>query len=144
MSGRLPALSKGVRLTAVAAVAILLFAGTVRGGDSDFPFGPFRMYASRHDPNGTATSLLVRAVLESGRVVDVTDAPGAPRRAELEGRLTTLRRNPAMLAQLAPLYTKHLPERARTLELVLEVYGLRGGRSKPPTFQVVCSTPVPL
>jgi hypothetical protein len=122
---------------------LLVLAGTVHGSDADFPFGPFRMYSTRHDPNGNAGEIRVRVILVSGRIVDVTDAAGAPRRAEIEGRLSTLLAEPEQLVALAPLYTRHLPEPARMLELVRLTRVLHGGRTVRRTVQVLCSVPVP-
>ena len=43
------------------AVLAALTAGTLVGQDHDFPFGPFRMYATRDDPNGTVVQAVVLA-----------------------------------------------------------------------------------
>ena len=37
----------------------LLLAGTVWGDDDAFPFGPFRMYSTRNDPNAPVISTRV-------------------------------------------------------------------------------------
>src|SRR6201999_1644697 len=72
------------RLLAVVVGLALVIAGTVHGQDDDFPFGPFRMYSTRDDPNGAVRELRVQLLLTTGAVQDVTNASGAPRRAELE------------------------------------------------------------
>ncbi len=135
--------SRLARLVAAAAGLLLVLGGTVRGFDHDFPFGPFRMYATRVDPNGVSRDLRVRVVLVSGAVLDRTDLAGAPRRAELEGQLDQLRKDPQRLARLVPIYTAHLPSPARTLQLVWREHRLKDGRAQPATFSVACSVAVP-
>ncbi|HEY7047280.1 MAG TPA: hypothetical protein VH373_08675 [Jatrophihabitantaceae bacterium] len=130
------------RLAAVLAVLVLVIAGTVNGQDDDFPFGPFKMYSTRDDPNGQVNELRVQLLLKSGAVQDVTNASGAPRRAELEGRVADLTAHPAELAQLAPLYVAHASGPVRELRLVWLVHPLHDGRSAPARTAVICSTPV--
>jgi len=131
-----------VRLAAVAAVLALVFAGTLYGQDDDFPFGPFRMYSTRDNPNGEVRELRVQLLLTSGGVLDVTNASGAPRRAELEGRIGDLTARPGELAKLAPLYAAHAHGQARTLRLIWLVHPLHHGRSARPTTSIICSVPV--
>ncbi len=131
-----------VRLTAVAICAVIVLAGTVNGDDDDFPFGPFRMYSTRDDPNGAVRELRVQVLTQSGQMLDVTNMAGAPRRAELEGRLGDLVAHRSELAELVPLYTAHLHGSARTLRLVWLVHPLHHGRSAKPTISVICSIPV--
>ncbi len=123
-------------------ILALVLAGTVWGSDDDFPLGPFHMYSSRTDPNGVSRELRVRIVLDSGATVDVTNASGAPRRAELEGRIAQLTSDPTELAALVPLYTAHVSAPARSLELVWENHRLSHGRSLPPTYTVITSSAV--
>jgi hypothetical protein len=129
------------RLTAVAATLTLVLAGSLWGGDTDFPFGPFRMYSTRDDPNGVVSELRVQVVIRSGAVVDVTNASGAPRRAELEGRIAEITSHPSILVKLVPLYTRHVAAAAQ-LRLVWEHHQLEGGRSQPAYDDVICSVPV--
>ncbi|HEY3715779.1 MAG TPA: hypothetical protein VGL39_14735 [Jatrophihabitantaceae bacterium] len=134
--------SIAVRLAAVAACLALVFAGTLYGQDDDFPFGPFRMYSTRDNPNGEVRELRVQLLLASGGVLDVTNASGAPRRAELEGRIGDLTTHPGELAKLALLYAAHGHGQARTLRLIWLVHPLRHGRSARPTTSIICSVPV--
>ncbi len=131
-----------VRLAAVAICAVVVLAGTVNGDDDDFPFGPFRMYSTRDDPNGAVRELRVQVLTQSGEVLDVTNTAGAPRRAELEGRLGDLVAHQSELAKLVPLYTAHLHGSARTLRLVWLVHPLHHGRSTTPTISVIRLIPV--
>ena len=96
--------SRVSRLAAAGAVLALLTTGTLVGSDHDFPFGPFRMYATRDDPNGAIVQAVVLARTADGRTVDVTDTAGAPRRSELEGRLSTFEADPALFDPLGPAY----------------------------------------
>jgi len=131
-----------VRLAAVVVGLTLVVAGTVNGQDDDFPFGPFRMYSTRDNPNGQVSELRVQLLLASGVVQDVTNASGAPRRAELEGRVGDLAAHPAELAKLAPFYVTHASGPVRELRLVWLVHPLHHGRSAPPRTSLICSTPV--
>lgn len=129
------------RHLAAAIVAALLLATTLFGQDRDFPFAPFRMYATRDDPNGVIRILAVEAVAADGSITDVTDAHGAPRRAELEGRIDELRKDPALLASLAPPYLAAATDTA-TLRVVWREYPLVNGRSQPPHDRVLASLSV--
>jgi hypothetical protein len=134
--------SRAIRMTATAVAAATLLAGTLFGQDSDFPFGPFRMYATRDDPNGVVRILEVQIVDADGSLVDVTNTPGAPRRAELEGRIADLRSHPALVSALVPSYIGGHPD-AVELRLVWQDYRLRDGRAQPPEPEVLVSVPVP-
>ncbi|MCU1689459.1 MAG: hypothetical protein JWN20_1387 [Jatrophihabitantaceae bacterium] len=129
------------RHCAAALAAALLLGTTLFGQDSDFPFAPFRMYATRDDPNGVIRILAVEAVAPDGAVTDVTDAHGAPRRAELEGRIDALREDPGLLASLAPLYLAAATDTS-TLRVVWREYRLSDGRSRPPQDRILASIDV--
>ena len=131
-----------VRVLLTFVVGAALLAGTLWGQDDDFPFGPFKMYSTRDNPNGQVSELRVQLLLQSGGVQDVTNASGAPRRAELEGRVADLSAHPAELAKLAPSYVAHASGPVRELRLVWLVHPLHHGRSAPPRTSVICSTPV--
>jgi hypothetical protein len=126
------------RLAATGVAAAVLLAGTLWGQDRDFPFGPFRMYATRDDPNGVVRILAVQLIDPDGTVHDATNTAGAPRRAELEGRVEDLRNDPDLLRSLAPSYVAADPQ-ASTLRVVWRLYKLKDGRAQPPTDQVIAS-----
>lgn len=130
------------RLAAVLVGLTLVIAGTVNGQDDDFPFGPFRMYSTRDNPNGAVRELRVQLLLTTGAVQDVTNASGAPRRAELEGRVGDLAAHPDEVAKLVPFYVDHASGPVRELRLVWLVHPLHHGRSAPPQTSIICSTPV--
>lgn len=140
----LPLSRRGVvgRLAAVVVGLTLVIAGTVKGQDDDFPFGPFRMYSTRDDPNGAVRELRVQLLLASGAVQDVTNASGAPRRAELEGRVGDLSTHPAEVAKLVPFYVAHASGPVRELRLVWLVHPLHNGRSAPPRTVLISSIAV--
>ena len=138
----LATLGRATRLLATGVVLIALLAGSFFGSDDDFPLGPFHMYSSRGDPNAIARELRVQVVTASGRTIDVTNTSGAPRRAELEGRIGQLQHDTAELERLAPLYTSHVGEPVREFRLVWENHPLHNGRTAPPYFTVICSIDV--
>jgi hypothetical protein len=131
-----------VRVFATLLGLVLVVAGTVVGQDRDFPFAPFRMYAVRDDPNGVVRELRVQVITADGTVHDVTNADGAPRRSELEGRVDDLVARPQVLAELAPLYDAGI-DSARTLRLVWRVHALRDGASTGTTEAVIVSVAIP-
>lgn len=137
----LSARGRRLRLGAAAALAVLTLAGTVRGQDSDFPFGPFRMYATRDDPNGVVIIAAVQTVGRDGRIADVTNADGAPRRAEIEGRMGEFQADCAAFAAIAGRYS---PSGDGTAVRLVQVrYRLRDGRRAERTDDVVCTVPRP-
>lgn len=95
-------------LATVIAVGLLL-AGSMWGSDDDFPFGPFRMYAGRNDPNGIIYSTVLDATLPSGRVVPVAEADAGFRRADLEGQLPQIEHHPDLLADIATAHHRLHP-----------------------------------
>ncbi len=129
-------------------VFLLVTAGTVRGFDDDFPFGPFKMYATRDDPNGSVFQVLVEAVTSSGRLVDVTNTSGAPRRAELEGRLGSFAADPAEFADVAARYVHGVAPNSvagtvTQIRLIDRRFPLHDGRSGTPIDAVVATWNVP-
>jgi hypothetical protein len=100
---------RAVRVVVTAIAAVLLLAGTLWGVDDDFPFGPFRMYATRDDPNGAVTALRVEAVDATGRVLVLSDHATGLRRAEIEGQAGRLVADPALLGQLSLAHDRRHP-----------------------------------
>ncbi len=99
----LPRVGRVWRLAAVTVVALLLAYGTVRGTDDLFPFGPFVMYAFSVPSDGEIRSTWVEADLATGRRVQVPLSPAGVglRRAEIEGQLPRIVRQPSRLQALA-------------------------------------------
>src|SRR4051812_11901510 len=61
--------------SAVAAVAlVVLVVGALWGQDDDFPFGPFRMYATATKPTGVVATPFLWAVDANGREFEIKGA----------------------------------------------------------------------
>ena len=102
-------LGRRVRLGAAIVVFGLLVLGTWRGDDDNFPFGPFRMYASRQSLDAPTAWLVLQADTGDGRTVLVDPSDSGLRRAELEGQLGQILAQPARLAVVATSYARHHP-----------------------------------
>lgn len=136
-SDELSRAGRTVRLAIAAAVAVITVAGTAVGDDHDFPFGPFRMYATRDDPNGVVRIVAVESIDADGHTDDLTSASGAPRRAELEGRMSELRADCGQFARLIPRYKPGPGTTA--VRLVERDYPLHSGRAQMRRDDIVCS-----
>src|SRR6266540_2939946 len=136
--------SRRLRLVAAALVFGLLLVGTVRGADDDFPFGPFRMYASRQSLDGVTSWYRIEAVTDTGQLIFVPGAAYGMRRAELEGQIPRFVAHPALLGELAVAYERRRPRSPRLVEirLVRHRQRLAGGQPVgPPVEEVVATWP---
>lgn len=126
----LSAAGRRVRLALTLLLAVLTLAGTAVGQDDDFPFGPFRMYATRDDPDGTVVSTRVEAVDASGRVRTVDESSTGLRRAEVEGQVGRFRADPDLLGALSRAHARLRPAEPPLVEVrvVERVYELRDSR----------------
>lgn len=117
------------RLAIAGLTVVLLLAGTAWGQDDDFPFGPFRMYATSQRLDGATSWYRIDGVTADGSVVDIPISRFALRRAELEGQMDRFRAQPELLALLITAYERNQPGRARLVELriVKHRQPLRGG-----------------
>jgi hypothetical protein len=113
LSGR----ARTARLVATALGLVLLLAGTVAGTDDDFPFGPFRMFATTDHWNAPITVARAEVVDAAGHVTELTEDNSGIRRAELEGQLDRFRADPARLAGLAAAYRAHNPSASPPAEV---------------------------
>ncbi len=130
------------RLAVTALVFAVLLLGTVRGQDDDFPFGPFRMYATRQSLDGTASWYRIEAVTDRGELVFVPGAAYGMRRAELEGQIPRFVARPALLGELALAYERRRPRVPRLVEIHLVKRRQRLQHGKPagkPSDRVVAS-----
>jgi hypothetical protein len=131
------------RRTRVAVTVVtfgLLLAGTAFGQDDAFPFGPFRMYATRDAPSGVVISTRVEAVDSTGRVMVVPDTATGLRRAEIEGQAGRFRADPSLLGALSRAHDRlHPDEPAYDVVRVVERrYRLHDSRpTGAPTERVV-------
>jgi hypothetical protein len=98
------------RLAAVLVVLALLLAGTVWGDDDAFPFGPFRMYSTRNDPNAPVISTRAVGVTAAGEEIRLSGGQVGLRRAEFEGQIQRLREHPELLGLLADAFADDNPE----------------------------------
>lgn len=122
------------RVAITLVLAALTLAGTLVGQDDDFPFGPFRMYSTRDDPDGTVVSTRVEARDATGRLRTVDERSTGLRRAEVEGQVRRFVADPALLGALARAHRRLRPDEPPFTEVrvVERVYELRDSR---PTGQ---------
>lgn len=97
------------RLGSVLVVLALLLAGTVWGDDDAFPFGPFRMYSTRNDPNVPVISTRAVGVTAAGEEIKLSGGQVGLRRAEFEGQINRLREHPELLGLLADAFAEANP-----------------------------------
>jgi hypothetical protein len=126
----LPRSGRRVRLAAGAVVLALLLGGTLWGADSEFPFGPFRMYSTRADPDQPVVSTSVVGVTADGDELRMSGGETGLRRAEFEGQLPRLVEQPDLLALLAETYAEAHPgaERLVAVRVLQRRYELQDGR----------------
>ncbi|SBT54396.1 hypothetical protein [Micromonospora narathiwatensis] len=122
--------ARAVRLGATVLGLALLLAGTVRGTDDDFPFGPFRMYSTSDPPDAPAPDTRVEGVDRTGAVVSLGQDATGIRRAEIEGQQSRYVGDPALLRQVADAYTERHPTAPALVEvrIVVRWYDIQGGR----------------
>jgi hypothetical protein len=118
------------RLSAVLIILALLLAGTVWGDDDAFPFGPFRMYSTRNDPNAPVISTRAVGVTATGEEVKLSGGQVGLRRAEFEGQIQRLRERPELLGLLADAYADDNPEAPDlvAVQMVHRKFALTDGR----------------
>ena len=114
---RLSRAGRVARLAAALAVLALVLAGTVWGDDDAFPFGPFRMYSTRADPNAPVISTRVVGLTASGEEVRLSGGQVGLRRAEFEGQLPRIMTNPELLGLLAASYAQKHPDAPDLVEV---------------------------
>ncbi len=120
-------------------VAALVLWGTFLGEDDDFPFGPFKMYAGREDPDGLVLSTRVEAVDSGGRLRVVDETSTGLRRAEIEGQAQRLRASPELLGLLAAAHAALRPDEPPLVEVrvVERTYRLRDSRPTGEQSEIV-------
>ncbi|MGY1740739.1 MULTISPECIES: hypothetical protein [unclassified Blastococcus] len=114
---RLPRASRWVRLAVTALVFAVVMTGTVWGDDADFPFGPFRMYSTRADPNAPVVSTRVVGLTADGEEVRLSGGAVGLRRAEFEGQLPRMQEHPELLGLLAETYAERHPDAEPLVEV---------------------------
>ena len=106
---RLPAAARRRRLAATVVVLALLLAGTLFGDDDEFPFGPFRMYSTRADPDAPVVSTRTVGLTATGEEVRLSGGEVGLRRAEFEGQLDRVQERPELLGLLAEAFAERHP-----------------------------------
>ncbi|RKN43563.1 hypothetical protein [Micromonospora endolithica] len=121
---------RAVRLAVTALGVALLLAGTVRGTDDHFPFGPFRMYSTSNPPDSPAPDTRVEGVDTTGAVVDLGEGATGIRRAEIEGQQDRYTADPTLLTEVADAYAERHADAADLVEvrIVVRWHGIHAGR----------------
>src|SRR3954454_4849890 len=114
---RLSRAGRWARLAAPTLLLALLLGGTLWGDDADFPFGPFRMYSTRADPNTPVVSTRVVGLTEAGEEVRLSGGQVGLRRAEFEGQLERVEQHPDLLGLLADSYAEAHPSAPELVEV---------------------------
>lgn len=120
-----------LRLTATLIAAALLLAGTLRGQDDDFPFGPFRMYATAPGADQPAPDTRVEGVDAGGALIALTERNSGIRRAEIEGQQSRYVREPALLRQVAEAYASQNPGSPALVEVRIVIHWHGIAHSRP-------------
>jgi hypothetical protein len=113
-------LSTGGRVWRLAATLVaggLLLAGTIWGTDDLFPFGPFTMYAGAADPSQPTIDTRLEATDAHGHTVVLTERNTGIRRAEIEGQLSRIEADPALLRVAADAYEHRNPHAPQLSEI---------------------------
>jgi hypothetical protein len=111
------------RSFATGVVVLLLLAGTFKGDDDHFPFGPFRMYSTTNELNGTVNAIRFQARNAAGEVLEPRSQDFGLRPAEINGQVARIRRDPSLLGHLATVYERIHPDQPPLDEIRLR-YGL--------------------
>jgi len=114
---RLSPVARRTRLAAAVAVLAVVLAGSVWGEDDAFPFGPFRMYSTRADPNQPVISTRVVGLTAAGEEIRLSGGQVGLRRAEFEGQLPRIADDPELLGLLADSYAERNPDAEPMVEV---------------------------
>ena len=120
---RLSPRGRAARLAACGLALAGLAYGTVLGSDDDFPFGPMVQYAFAADPNGVIPDLYIQAVTTAGTTVKVKLSPDGVGigRAEIEGQLDAIVRDPSRLQAVADAQRRLHPDEPQFTHLTMLV-----------------------
>jgi hypothetical protein len=122
--------ARKVRSIATALVLGLLLIGTFKGDDDHFPFGPFRMYSTTNELNGTVNAIRFQARDQAGKLLEPRAQDFGLRPAEINGQVARFRADPELLGHLASVYERIHPDRPPLVEIQLRygLHQLEGGR----------------
>lgn len=118
------------RVVATLVAAALLLAGTLWGQDDDFPFGPFRMYATTDRLDAPVADTRVEGVDSTGTTVVLDESSTGIRRAEIEGARPLFDQDPSRLHVVADAYATRNPNAPpiRTVNVIIRWHALRDGK----------------
>lgn len=108
---RLSPLGKGWRALLLVVLTVLFLAGSLRGNDVSWPFGPWRMFSTSQAPTGAVVAMAIQAETTDGEWFDAPLSPSnvGLNRAEVEGRIPQIISDPAMLGTLAKSHSELRP-----------------------------------
>ena len=127
---RLSPAARALRLAIAGAVLALLLVGAVWGDDDAFPFGPFRMYSTRADPDAPVVSTRVVGLTAAGEEIRLSGGQVGLRRAEFEGQLPRIESHPELLGLLADSFAAGHPgaEQLVDVRVVQREFELSAGK----------------
>lgn len=136
---------RAVRVAVTLLGAVLLLIGTVWGQDDDFPFGPFRMYATTDDLDKPVPDTRLEATDSSGATVLLTQDNTGIRRAEIEGQLSRFTAEPALLKVVVDAYAQRNPQApaVREVRVVVRWHDVRDGLPTGSTHDEVAAAWTP-
>jgi hypothetical protein len=99
------------RLAVLGVLAALFLAGSLKGDDPWWPFGPWRMFATSQAPTGSVWASAIQVETTPGVWVDAALSPSnvGLNRAEIEGRIPQIVADPALLGPLAASHARLRP-----------------------------------
>jgi hypothetical protein len=135
-----------VRLAALAAGVVLVVHGTLWGNDVQWPFAPMSQFAFRVGTNDAIRSLYLSARDVRGRefVVPLSPPSLGIGRAEVEGQLPAIQRDPALLKDLIEPYPRLHPGAPALQQVWLrqKVTILHSGREDGEYLETLVGWPV--
>ena len=95
----------------LAGLSVLFVAGSVKGNDTAWPFGPWRMFATSQATTGAVWAFEIQAETTQGQWFNAPLSPSnvGLNRAEIEGRIPQITSDPSMLGTLAVSHSKLRP-----------------------------------
>jgi hypothetical protein len=108
---RLSGPAKSWRVLLLATLTVLFVAGSIKGNDTAWPFGPWRMFATSQASTGAVWAFEIQAETTDGQWFNAPLSPSnvGLNRAEIEGRIPQITANPAMLGTLAVSHSRLRP-----------------------------------
>jgi hypothetical protein len=102
------------RIVLLGALVALFVAGSLKGDDPWWPFGPWRMFSTSQAPTGAVVAMAIQAETTEGVWFDAALSPAnvGLNRAEVEGRIPQILADPAMLGTLAKSHSRLRPHDA--------------------------------